>query len=146
MTRARYAALLPRTSVRWARGWDQAFRLSPTKDDPYRLQQSNGGRQWFELKATWNLDRLLFVNEEIPTLRMHRSWNEQRAKLAGIVIELLYTWQKLQLDSTTASYSPQQQLESRVAAAMTAMKLDTLTGGWFGKWLDANVPPPAAHK
>ncbi len=61
-SRARTSALLPEAKFRMSRDWDQTYRLTPTTDDPYRLQQSNGGGRTIEGRLTWNLDRLLFVD------------------------------------------------------------------------------------
>lgn len=135
-SRAQTSALLPEARFRMARDWDQSYRLTPTTDDPYRLQETNGGGRSIEGRLTWKLDRLLFVDEELSMerLRLHRV--RLRGQLAGQVLTALFDWQRARLAQSDPALDDAQHLEAVVRESEAAAMLDVLTAGWFSAWLE----------
>lgn len=134
--RARTSALLPEAKFRITRDWDQSYRLTPTTDDPYRLQESNGGGRTLEGRLTWKLDRLLFVDEELSMERLRVQRIQARSRLAGDVLTALFDWQRARIALANDGLEEDAQLEAMVREAEAAATLDVLTGGWFSAWLE----------
>jgi len=135
-SRARASALLPETRFKMSRDWDQTFRLTPTNDDPYRLQESNGGGRRLEGRLTWKLDRLLFVDEELSLERLRLRRIRERSRIAGQTLRALFDWQRARLMAADPATDDAQYVEAMVQQAEAEAMLNVLTGGWFSTWLD----------
>lgn len=134
--RAQSSSLLPETRLGFVRGWDQSYRLSPTDDDPFRLQETTGGDRRVEARLTWRLDRLLFVDDELSMERLRLQRTEARTKLAGRVLASLFDWQRAQLARNDVALDDPERMEAALRQAEAEALLDVLTGGWFSVWLD----------
>lgn len=134
--RARTSALLPEAKFRIAREWDQSYRLTPTTDDPYRLQESNGGGRTLEGRLTWKLDRLLFVDEELSMERLRVQRMQVRSRLAGDVLRALFDWQRARMAAADVALDDTEHVDAIVREAEAEALLDVLTGGWFSAWLE----------
>lgn len=135
-SRARTSALLPEARLRVIRDWDQSYRLTPTNDDPYRLQESNGGGRTVEGRLTWKLDRLLFVDEELSMERLRVQRVRTRSQIAGEVLRALFDWQRARLALADPGLNDSDFVEASIREAEAAAVLDVLTGGWFCAWLE----------
>src|SRR5690606_33800397 len=69
-SRARWSGLMPRLRLRATRLVDESSSLSPTSYDANRTTESGGTSLWLEARATFQLDRLVFADEELRILRM----------------------------------------------------------------------------
>lgn len=133
--RARLSATLPEVRLRASRGWDQSFRVLPTDTDPYRTQEITGVSRWIEGRLTWKLDRILFVDEEIPIERLRLKRIEARSRLAGRVLSALFDWYRSMAAASDPIASTQEHVEAVLRKAEAEAMLDVLTGGWFSQWL-----------
>jgi hypothetical protein len=128
--RARSSALLPELRLRALRNTDQALRLSPTTDDPYRITQADGAGLVLEASATFRLDRLLFAREELTVERLRQQAGEARLKLeARVQAALLGLFRARQL-SCAGEPDDQKALQTLKVVELFA-ELDNLTAGWF---------------
>lgn len=128
--RARSSALLPELRLRAVRNTDQALRLTPTTDDPYRVTQADGAGVVLEASATFRLDRLLFAREELTVERLRQQAGEARLKLeARVQAALLGLFRARELSCADAR-DDQKPLEAVKVLELFA-ELDNLTAGWF---------------
>ncbi len=133
--RARSSGLLPEARLGVTRSWDRGQKLTPTNTDPYRLQDSTSASQLLEGKLTWRLDRLLFADDEVAVEKLRVQRIQQRAQLAGKVLQALFAWQRARLAAEDASLRDDERLEAWLGASEAEATLDVLTGGWFARWL-----------
>ncbi|WP_437829525.1 hypothetical protein [Sorangium sp. So ce1153] len=133
-SRARASSLLPELRLRVSRLVDEAENLAPTEYDPARRTASGGTSLWLEARATWRLDRLVFVDEEIALERLRRERAELQAKLVARALELLFAWQRAVALSADPGRSPEEHRAATLAALEAEASLDLLTGGWVTRW------------
>ncbi|WP_437777234.1 hypothetical protein [Sorangium sp. So ce1097] len=129
--RARTSSLLPELRLRVSRLVDEAESLAPTEYDPARRTASGGTSLWLEARATWRLDRLVFVDEEIALERLRRDRAELQAKLTARVLELLFAWQRAVALAADPGRSPEEHRAATLEALEAEASLDLLTGGWM---------------
>jgi hypothetical protein len=137
-TRARWAGLLPRLSVRLARGTGAASYFDLRPDAPDGWDANARTSLTFEARASWQLDRLVFDRREIAASEALRREQRARHRLSRRVIELYFTYRQLEqlLDSgartatETASVTRQRQ-DWLNALRKTEALLEQLTGGVF---------------
>ncbi|WP_434042849.1 MULTISPECIES: hypothetical protein [Sorangium] len=133
-SRARTSSLLPELRLRVSRLVDEAENLAPTEYDPARRTASGGTSLWLEARATWRLDRLVFVDEEIALERLRRERAELQTKLTARVIELLFAWQRAVALAADPGRSPEEHRAATLEALEAEASLDLLTGGWMTRW------------
>ncbi|WP_437620495.1 hypothetical protein [Sorangium sp. So ce1151] len=133
-SRARASSLLPELRLRVSRLVDEAENLAPTEYDPARRTASGGTSLWLEARATWRLDRVVFVDEEIALERLRRERAELQAKLVARALELLFAWQRAVALSADPGRSPEEHRAATLAALEAEASLDLLTGGWVTRW------------
>ncbi len=130
-SRARASALLPELRLRAVRNTDQALRLVPTTDDPYRVTQADGAGLSLEASATFRLDRLLFAREELNVERLRQSAAASRSKLeARLQAALLGLFRAHELGCADERDAPPRVADESLALEHFA-ELDMLTAGWF---------------
>lgn len=134
VSRARWSAALPELRLRATRLVDESTALSPTSYDPGRTTASEGASLWLEARATWSLDRLLFVHEEVGIERLRRQLDEQRQQRVREVVALLFRWQAATVDLLDVTLSPPACLQAWVKEQQLAAELDLATRGWFSRW------------
>lgn len=132
-SRAKTSALLPEMRLRGARTRQDELRLTPTTNDPYRYTQAGNTDLLFEARLTWQLDHLVFSDEEMNAERLRLKWSEARAALVKQVLAALFAWQKALLDAQDATLTVEQQGAARLAALEAETTLDVLTAGWFSR-------------
>jgi hypothetical protein len=132
-SRSRASALLPELRLRAQRNTDQALRLAPVTDDPYRATQADGAGTMLEASATFRLDRLVFTNAELVIERLRQRAGEERLALeqrvTSSLLALFRARELVCLDGT----SDETRALQRLALFQLFTELDLLTGGWFGQ-------------
>lgn len=130
--RLTWAGLLPRISGRvarsssWSEGWDLGPRQSGQDVD------SHLALRW-EVRATWDLSRLMFDTRELSISRRSSQIGQERRKLVQHVIQLYYercSLLHLVRHRTALEEDPQRRRLLRVRALLNA-----LTGGVLAKEL-----------
>lgn len=134
-TRARSSAALPRLRLSAGRSTDETLKLNPTQDDPYRYTQSGGTDLFFEARATWRLDRLVFAREELAVERLRQARVKARAQLVERVLKNLVAWQRGLLNAVNPKLTPEQRVAGTLSALEAELRLNALTGGWFSRQL-----------
>jgi hypothetical protein len=134
-SRARWSALLPRLRLRATRLIDESSSLSPTQYDANRITSSGGASLWLEARSTWQLDRLVFANEEVGIARMQRRLETERAASAEQTLLLLFKWQRALHRMYDPWLQPEQCLPALLDEEQLRITLDVETGGWLSRWL-----------
>jgi hypothetical protein len=134
IARAHASAALPETRLRAMRLVNDAQHTSTTAvDDTGRVYDATGANLWLEARLTWRLDRLLYADDE-PTLeRVRLERQDARARVAARVLELLFAWQRAQLDAESAPAASRAEIEAELRSWEAQIALDVMTAGWFGK-------------
>jgi hypothetical protein len=140
--RSRSSALLPELRLRVARAQDEALRLTPTADDPYRFTQDGGDDLVLEARGTWKLDRLIFADEEIAIGRLGLERERMVERLSARIVSLVIAWHHAvsgaqSQDEKTRSRAEFERLEAEVT-------LDVATGGWFRANAERTLRPQTA--
>ena len=132
--RARWSAALPELRLRITRLVDENASLSPTEYDAYRQTASGGASLLLEARASWQLDRALFADQELQIARLRQQLDEERRRIGREVLALLFEWQR----AVWAALDPSAAVDACWAAWLRveqiATELDVQTGGWFERW------------
>ena len=131
--RARASALLPELRLRAVRNTDQALRLVPTTDDPYRVTQADGAGTILEASATFRLDRLLFAHEELVIERLRLRAGDLRLKLEARIQAAVFGLFRAHELACADDPNQPRQLSETVKALELFAELDNLTAGWFSE-------------
>lgn len=134
-SRARASAALPELKLRVARSDDEALRLTPTSDDPYRYSLAGGTDLLLEATATWRLDRLLFADEEVAVLRLRVERDKAEAVVAQRTLARLFAWRRALERSLDEALDEEARAEAALEAWEARAELDVLTEGWFSERL-----------
>jgi hypothetical protein len=129
--RAKSSAVLPELRLRATRSQDEALRLAPTPEDPYRFSLAGGNALVLEASASWRLNRLVFADEELTVERMRLEEERTRERLTARVIEKVLAWHRALShersgDERLRERSTLERLEAEV-------ELDVTTGGFFAE-------------
>lgn len=131
--RARGSALLPELRFRVLQNSDKALRWIPSTDDPYRITQADGTGLVLEGSMTFQLDRLVFAQEELAVERLRKDAGEARLKLESRVVDALLglfrAREQACLEEGNGPERPQKVLQVLELFA----ELDALTAGWFSQ-------------
>lgn len=131
-TRARVSALLPEVRVRVGHDLDQGESLAPTEYDPGRVTATGATSLWVEGRATFQLDRLVFADEEVQVERMRADRAKEERALTERILGLVERWQAAELVmSDPGIVDPDVRAKAEVARIGAECALDVLTGGWF---------------
>jgi hypothetical protein len=133
-TRSRTSSLLPELRLRVTRQLDDSQVLSPTEYDPDRVTATVKASWWFEARATFRLDKLVFADEEVALERMREERIEAGKKLRERVLATLFAWQKAMRLRDDPSAEPEARTKAEWEVIEAEVTLDVLTGGWFGRW------------
>jgi hypothetical protein len=131
LTRARWSGLLPEVRLRVIRS-DR--RTDTTSDDPTHASDAWGATQWYEARATFRLDRLLYADEEPQVERLRLDRQEARARVAARVVAELSKWARAQAEEAVAPLDSDARLDALLKVMESELTLDVLTGGWFSAW------------
>jgi hypothetical protein len=147
IARAHSSAVLPEMRLRVMRLFDEATHTTTSAtlvSDGTNVYDATGAKLWLEARLTWHLDRLLYADDE-PTLeRVRLERQDARARLAARALELLFAWQRGELDARAAPSGSHEQTEALVRSLEAEATLDVLTGGWFSAHRAEVVDAPAS--
>lgn len=137
-SRARVSAALPELMLRATRSTDQSLRLSPDDRDVtvYDYTRTGGADLLLEARATWNLDRLVFADEELGVERLRLEHAKSDERLIERVLSLFVSWERARRKLATPEIEPELRLRAEVEQLEAEAGLDALTAGWFGAELD----------
>jgi hypothetical protein len=135
VSRAHWSALLPETRLRAIR-YDNASLFSSLDPvgTPTYFHDSGGTNVGLEGRLTWKLDRLVYSEDEPALERVRLEQRDARSRIATHTLEMLFHWQRAQLDLRTM---PPSQVGTRDEADVVLRimeaeaALDVLTNGWF---------------
>ncbi|MEE9382152.1 MAG: hypothetical protein V3V08_01895 [Nannocystaceae bacterium] len=127
--RVRRAALLPTLSAGYDIRSDRGWRFGEEPGEPDTLDSDAGASSVVRLKATWELDRLVFSLDELRAARAAADHHEWRQRLLVEVTQLYYERKRLLLAMRlVADASTQDAIERRVRLLEVEALLAALTG------------------
>lgn len=130
LTRARWSALLPEVRLRVVR----SDRRTDATGEDARTSDTWGATQWYEARATFRLDRLLYADEEPQVERLRLDRQEARARVAAKVLAELSKWARAQAEEAVAPLDSDARLDALLKVMESELTLDVMTGGWFSAW------------
>jgi len=129
LTRARWSGLLPEVRLRVVRS-DR--RTDATAEDA--TSDTWGATQWYEARATFRLDRLLYADEEPQVERLRLDRQEARTRVAAKVMAELSKWVRARAEEAVAPLDSDARLDALLKVMESELTLDVMTGGWFSAW------------
>jgi hypothetical protein len=96
-TSLRFSALLPDISINWGRYDDTDRSLSAAPGQENYWDENSGIKQVFQIKAKWDLKRLLFNRNDIIILKEKRKNFEIIQKKITLCRRTFFRWKKLLL-------------------------------------------------
>jgi hypothetical protein len=138
VTRARWAGLLPDVRVRLDRRFarTESLDLGRSATDPSTpvgVDANNDLR--YELRATWELSRIVFNPDEIGASAHALRMADVRREIESAVIRLYFERRRLKAEALASDASDTAtgvRLELHIAELEA--ELDALTGGAFSRW------------
>jgi hypothetical protein len=135
VSRAHWSALLPEARLRAIR-YNSASLYSALDPlgTPTTFHDTTGGNLGLEARLTWRFDRLVYADDEPSLERIRLDQRDARSRVAGKALDMLFHWQRAQLDLKTlppsqAGTRDEADVVLRIMEAEAA--LDVLTNGWF---------------
>ncbi len=98
LRRARAAALLPGVTAEYAVRSDQGWQLDQAAGDGDELSQDLGAGRAMQVRASWDLDRLIFNVDELRAARAALDLADARERLLVRVTQLYFERQQLLLE------------------------------------------------
>lgn len=138
--RSRTAALLPefRTRFDYEVDDDKRTRTNNEATEAIIVTEDDDVGYELQLQGTWDLDRLLFDPQELAVAREGVRIANLRDRVLDEATRRYYERRRLQVD---LELSPPRDLGDRVRKELRVQELtadlDSLTGGWFSKKLEA---------
>lgn len=129
LTRARWSGLLPEVRLRVVRS-DR--RTDATAQDV--TSDTWGATQFYEARATFRLDRLLYADDEPQVERLRLDRQEARARVATKVMAELSKWVRARAEEAVAPLDSDARLDALLKVMESELTLDVMTGGWFSTW------------
>jgi hypothetical protein len=134
--RARLAGLMPVLTVSLQRDLAHDADLSRESTGKESLDIGTNRDIGLEARAVWRLDRLLYDDAELRALQTAQRQHQERLDLLARVTTLYYQRRKLQLAQHRGG-SEASRIDQLLAIEELTFQLDALTGGHFGRALDA---------
>lgn len=138
--RSRTAALLPqfRTRFDYDVDDDQRTRTNTEATEAIVVTEDNDVGYELQVQGTWELDRLLFDSQELAVAREGVRISNLRDRVLDEATRRYYERRRLQVD---LELTPPRDLADRIRKELRVQELtadlDSLTGGWFSKKLEA---------
>ncbi len=98
LRRARVAALLPTVTGEYGLRTDQGWQLDQAAGDGDELSQDLGAGRAIQVRASWELDRLIFNADELRAARAALDLADVRERLLVRVTQLYFERQQLLLE------------------------------------------------
>jgi len=136
--RARTSALLPQFQSRVRTDFDRDSRTRTNLDaaDAVVVTDDNDNSLLLEVRATWDLDRVVFNPDELGVWRETMRMANLRDRVVDEVTRRYYERRRLQID---LELTPPTNVADRVRKELRIQELtadiDAVTGGWFSKKL-----------
>jgi hypothetical protein len=137
--RSRSAAWLPTVSLHAARGLGANSTLVTNVNDRLAIAESLS----FDVRLSFDLDRLLFDGHEVALLRLAAQRAAQRMGLERTVIDLLARREAVRLREAAAAPGAAPDAEALVERARLEAELELLTGRSAAELLAAALPARA---
>ena len=131
LSRARWSALLPELRLRVVRS-DR--RTDTTSEDTTRTSDLYGVTQWYEARAIFRLDHLVYADDEPQVERLRLDRQEARTRVAAKVLAELSKWARAQAEEAVAPLDSDARLDALLKVMESEIALDVMTGGWFSAW------------
>lgn len=125
--RLAWSAVLPKLSARIGQTLSDGEILDLRADAPSRLGLSGYLSLRWEVRASWDLSRLLFDGRELRISSRSSQLERERSELVERVVQLYF--ERLRLILLAESPEPAVALERRIALQRVTALLDALTGG-----------------
>jgi hypothetical protein len=139
VARARWAALLPEVRVRVDRRFarTESLDLGRSATDPLAspvgVDSINDMR--YELRATWDLGRIVFNPDEVGASTHALRMAEARRELETVVIRLYFERRRLKAEALASDGSDTTPgVRGEIHIQELEAELDALTGGAFSRW------------
>jgi hypothetical protein len=138
MSSSRWAYLLPKSLRGYVRSTTDDGRDVRTSSGSISDLVSNDEQAQYELRADWDLTRLVFNRDGVVASRQIERLVNQREDILTTVNKLYFARRQLQVE---LEIDPPSNVEKAIKMqlridALTA-DIDALTGGWFGKKIRA---------
>ncbi|TNF38346.1 MAG: hypothetical protein EP329_00650 [Deltaproteobacteria bacterium] len=144
---ARFANLLPRRlygRLRRTDGDDTDVRTTSSGSGSVSDLVSTDGELQLELRAEWDLTRLVFNRDGIQATRQIERLVNQREDILTTVNKLYYARRQLQVEmEMSPPTSVEKALRQQLRIDGLTADLDALTGGWFSREVANRTPMPA---
>jgi hypothetical protein len=141
LRRARAAAILPGVTAEYGLRSDQGWQLDQAAGDGDELSQDLGAGRVVQVRATWDLDRLIFNADELRAARAALDLAEVRERLLIRVTQLYFERQQLLLEiASLPARDGHEAIGRHVRLAEVEAVLTGLTGLRFTR--GAPGPPP----
>jgi hypothetical protein len=134
--RARAAAWLPDVSLHTARGLGANSTVVTNVNDRLAIAESLS----FDVRLSFDLDRLLFDGHEVALLRLAAQRASQRLALEGSVVDLLARREALRLREAAVDLSAPPDIDALVERARLEASLELMTGRSAVELLAAGLP------
>jgi hypothetical protein len=142
LRRARAAAILPGITGEYGLRSDQGWQLDQAAGDGDELSQDLGAGRVVQLRATWDLDRLIFNADELRAARASLDLAELRERLLVRVTQLYFERQQLLLEIASL---PARDGHEAIGRHVRLAEVEALLTGLTGLRLPRSVqtaPPP----
>ncbi len=138
MSSARWAYFLPRSLRGQIRRTDDDQLDVRTTTSGLSDLVSNDEQLQLELRADWDLTRLVFNRDQITAARQIERLVNQREDILTTVNKLYFARRQLQVElELEPPSSVERAVRSQLRIDALTADLDALTGGWFSKQLPA---------
>lgn len=142
MARVRRAAFLPKLSAELGVGRDNFTTEKSSGRAPSSLIAKEGGDFGIAIKATFDLDKLIFSSHELDVLKLSLARLNKREEvikeLHGIYFRYVDLWHSLSSPMGLTKAHERQQEMDRLAA-----HLDSMSGGAFSEFQNIDIKPGA---
>jgi hypothetical protein len=128
-SRAKSSALAPEVRLRAHRTNSVGARIFSTATLADNSTLSDGTQTFLEARLTWQLDRVVFADEEVAIERVKLERAELRQRLAARVVELAVAWMRAKRASTNVDLLPEEREEATMRMLEAFLALDATTGG-----------------
>jgi hypothetical protein len=130
--RARSSALLPEVRARVDNDTDDGTTTRSQTGEADVITQSAGDDLGVELRATWDLNYLVFHPQEMAVAREAVRLTNLRDRVVDEVTRRYYERRRLMVENTLAPvYDDMERMRRDLRQQELTADLDALTGGWF---------------
>lgn len=143
LRRARVAALLPGVTGEYALRSDQGWQLDQAVGDSDELRHDLGAGRAVQVRATWDLDRLIFNPDELRAARAALDLADVRERLLVRVTQLYFERHQLLLEiASLPARDGHEALGRHVRLAEVEAVLTGMTGLRFDRTAAAREDSP----